>query len=79
MVQIKEAVRALSYKFMEIEIALESTAEEVFRQVTDLVQSLQVKVSDLEARMVLTTPPEVRYQRKAEVQQTIELMKLVVL
>lgn len=54
--RIKEAVGALSKTFPEVVVQPEDTAEATVRQVTDLVQSLQVKVEELGARLVPTTP-----------------------
>jgi len=67
MVRIKVVVRALPQSFPKLAIQPEGTIEDVVRQVTKLVQSLELKVGEIEARLVRTTPPEVYDQRKVEV------------
>lgn len=66
-VHIKETVSIISRSFPELELQKEGTTEEVVQQTTDLVQTLQLKVVELEAHAVPSTPPEVRDQQKIEV------------
>jgi len=52
---MKETIGALSRTFPELELQAKGTTEEAFRHVTDLVNNLQVKVVELEAKMIPCT------------------------
>lgn len=72
MSRIKKAFGTLSQTFPELVVHLEDTAKVAVRWVTDLVQSLQVKVEELGAWLVPTTPQEVYDARQFEAQKVIE-------
>lgn len=59
---IKETIDTLSRTFLELAIQAEGTTEEVVHQVTDLVKNIQVRVVEVEAQVIRSTPQEVQDQ-----------------
>jgi len=78
MSRIKVEIGKLSRTFLEFELQSEGIAEKAVRQVTGLVKNLQVKVIKLEARVVPSTPPEIRDQREVDVKSAVASMSAAV-
>lgn len=64
----------LSKTFPQLVISEESSVEEAIRQVSSLMKGLQMKVSDIETRMLSSTPQEVRDQREVEAKSAVTSM-----
>lgn len=77
MTRIKKALKALSHTFPELMVQPEDSAEVVVQRVTDLLQTLHVKVEELGSQLVPTTPQEVYDERRFEVEQVIEVVKKI--